>query len=112
MMRKYTHAVLNKWINAGTIARKRTPAPFPGKTPTRIGLSFRCGNKVLFEYTGKPSSAIQKKWYKLLRSITPENTCMFFEYDRKGLIALWVYENWNGTTQKTNKELIAHYHPG
>lgn len=94
-----------------------TPAPFPGKYPTRIGLElrhYRTG-KVLFEYLGKPCVLAVREFTD--RAMKEVCSGYAVEFDRKNLVASRTFmtpllgPSLGATAAEGIRTLRHYYHP-
>lgn len=90
-------------------AADMTPAPFPGKWPTRIAWGFRgiskSGKWFSASYIGKPTSQTVSEFVSYQQQ--PKTEAWFFEFDRKH-IPIYTWDRVQGVW--TNPIMFAVYH--
>jgi hypothetical protein len=95
--------------------RERKPAPFPGKSPTRLCLfAMKDRDRKTFAYMGKPYPRLREQWTRFINRAFDGHTQQMtvIEYDRKGPIHYYVSADLTGVRlHKVNNSLWQHYHP-
>ena len=72
------------WSRTGLFQTR--PAPFPGTTPTRVGIELTLQDGEKISYFGKPSRAIGQKFTRLIRQRTDITNIFACEQDRKSFL--------------------------